>query len=105
MRNFLAEHSGAFDPDEVHTLVAAFDKAWEAIQASGVVYPEAKAETVRAILAKHIIAAAKNASVTMAGYATALSLLWLKRICEPQIVRRGKAASVCGLTSSRVAVR
>jgi hypothetical protein len=56
MRNFLAEHSGAFDPDEVHTLVAAFDKAWEAIQASGV----AKAETVRAILAKHIIAAAKN---------------------------------------------
>jgi hypothetical protein len=41
--------------------------------------------------------------VTMAGYATALSLLWLKRICEPQIVRRGKAASVCGLTSSRVA--
>jgi ABC-type nitrate/sulfonate/bicarbonate transport system substrate-binding protein len=60
MRGFLKEHSGAFDPDEVHTLVAAFDKAWEAIQASGVVYPEAKAETVRAILAKHIIAAAKN---------------------------------------------
>jgi hypothetical protein len=22
MRNFLSEHSGAFDPDEVHTLVA-----------------------------------------------------------------------------------
>ena len=60
MRTFLAEHSEAFDPDEVHTLVAAFDKAWETIQASGVVYPEAKAETVRAILAKHIIAAAKN---------------------------------------------
>jgi hypothetical protein len=37
MRGFLKEHSGAFDPDEVHTLVAAFDKAWEAIQASGVV--------------------------------------------------------------------
>jgi hypothetical protein len=28
------EHSGAFDPDEVHTLVAAFDKAWETVQAS-----------------------------------------------------------------------
>ena len=61
MRTFLAEHSeGAFDPDEVHTLIVAFDRAWETIQASGVVYPEAKAEIVRAILAKHIIAAAKN---------------------------------------------
>jgi ABC-type nitrate/sulfonate/bicarbonate transport system substrate-binding protein len=60
MRNFLTQHSGAFDPDEVRTLVAAFDKAWEAVQASGVVYPEAKAQIVRAILAKHIIAAAKN---------------------------------------------
>jgi hypothetical protein len=62
MRNFLAEHSGsgAFDPNEVDTLVAAFDKAWEAVQASGVVYPEAKAEAARAILAKHIIAAAMH---------------------------------------------
>jgi hypothetical protein len=41
MRNFLAEHSGAFDPNEVHILVAAFDKAWETVQASGVVYPQA----------------------------------------------------------------
>jgi hypothetical protein len=60
MRGFLKEHSGAFDPDEVHTLVAAFDKAWETVQASGVVYPEAKAEAARAILAKHIIEAAKQ---------------------------------------------
>ena len=60
MRNFLAEHSGAFDPNEVHTLVAAFDKAWEAVQASGVIYTEAKAEAARAILAKHIIAAAMH---------------------------------------------
>jgi hypothetical protein len=35
-------------------LGAAFDKAWEAVQASGVV------ELVRAILAKHIIAAARD---------------------------------------------
>ena len=60
MRNFLVEHSGAFDPNEVHILVAAFDKAWETIQASGVVYPEAKAEAARAILTKHIIAAATD---------------------------------------------
>jgi hypothetical protein len=51
---------GVFGPDEVHILVAAFDKAWETVQASGVRYPEAKAEQVRAILAKHIIAAAMN---------------------------------------------
>jgi hypothetical protein len=56
----LKEHSGVFGPDEVHILVAAFDKAWETVQASGVRYPEAKAEQVRAILAKHIIAAAMN---------------------------------------------
>ena len=70
-------------PDEVHTLIAAFDKAWETIQASGVVYPEAKAAIVRAILAKHIIAAAKNGEREAAGYATALSLLWLNPIYEP----------------------
>jgi hypothetical protein len=60
MRGFLKEHSGVFGPDEVHIVVAAFDKAWETVQASGVRYPEAKAEQVRAILAKHIIAAAMN---------------------------------------------
>ena len=64
MRRLLAEHLGefdqVFDAEDMQILSAAFDKAWEAVQASGVVYPEAKAETVRAILAKHIIAAAKN---------------------------------------------
>jgi hypothetical protein len=60
MRGFLKEHSGVFGPDEVHILLAAFDKAWEAVQASRVRYPEDKVELVRAILAKHIIAAAKD---------------------------------------------
>jgi hypothetical protein len=41
-------------------LVGAFDKAWEAVQTSGVIYPKDKAEQVRAILAKHIIAAAMS---------------------------------------------
>ena len=58
MRNLLAEYPAWFEPDEVQVLVAAFDKAWETVQASGVVYAEAKAEAVRAILAKHIIEAA-----------------------------------------------
>ena len=60
MRGFLAEHLGVFDPDEIRILVAAFDKAWEAVQASGVTYAEDKVELVRAILAKHIIAAARD---------------------------------------------
>ena len=60
MRRLLAEHLGVFDPDDMRILVAAFDKAWEAVQASGVIYPEDKVELVRAILAKHIISAAKD---------------------------------------------
>jgi hypothetical protein len=60
MRGFLNEHPGVFNPDEVDILFAAFDKAWETVQASGVRYPEANLEEVRAILAKHIIAAATD---------------------------------------------
>jgi hypothetical protein len=64
MRRLLAQHLGVFDQvfdaDEMQILVAAFDKAWEAVQASGVMYSEDKVELVRAILAKHIIAAAKD---------------------------------------------
>jgi hypothetical protein len=59
MRGFLAEHLGVFDPEEIRILVAAFDKAWETAQASGV-FDKAEANLARAILAKHIIAAAKH---------------------------------------------
>jgi hypothetical protein len=58
MRNLLAEYPAWFEPDEVQILVAAFDKAWEAVQASSIRYPADKLESVRAILAKRIIAAA-----------------------------------------------
>jgi hypothetical protein len=62
MRRLLAQHifDQVFDADEMQILVAAFDKAWEAVQASGVIYSEDKVELVRAILAKDIIAAAKQ---------------------------------------------
>jgi hypothetical protein len=49
-----------FDAEDMQILGAAFDKAWEAVQANGVIYPNDKVELVRAILAKHIIAAAKD---------------------------------------------
>jgi hypothetical protein len=48
MRDLLAEYRAWFEPDEVQILVAAFDKAWETVQASGMVYAEANAEAVRA---------------------------------------------------------
>jgi hypothetical protein len=38
MLHFLKEHSGVVDPDEVHTLVAALDKAWQTVRASGVTF-------------------------------------------------------------------
>jgi hypothetical protein len=60
MRGYLKDHVGVFDPDDVVILLAAFDKAWEAVRASGVRYPADKVESVQAILAQHIIAAAMN---------------------------------------------
>jgi hypothetical protein len=61
MYGYLKEHVGAFGPHEIRTLVAALDKAWESIQASGATFTTgAHAESARAILAKHIIDAAKQ---------------------------------------------
>jgi hypothetical protein len=61
MHKYLKEHVGAFGPHEIRTLVAALDKAWETIEASGTnVTTGAHAESARAILAKHIIDAAKQ---------------------------------------------
>jgi len=61
MHGFLEGHLGAFDPDEIRILVAAFDKAWESVQASGAIFDtDAKTQLARAILAKHIIEAAKQ---------------------------------------------
>src|SRR5262249_11861220 len=50
---------GGLRPDDVRILVAAFEKAWASVEASGAaVNTESKAASARAILAKHIIAAA-----------------------------------------------
>jgi len=58
-KGFSPKHPGAFDPNEIRILVAAFDRAWESVQASGAL-SGAEAESARAVLAKHIIAAAKD---------------------------------------------
>jgi alcohol dehydrogenase class IV len=61
MHAYIEAHSHAFDPDEIRILVAALDKAWESVQASGAKFDtDAHAETARAIIAKHIVEAAKH---------------------------------------------
>jgi hypothetical protein len=53
--------AGAFDPEDVRILVAAFDAAWESVKASGAPFSEPDyQETARDILAKFIIYAAKT---------------------------------------------
>jgi hypothetical protein len=51
---------GAFGPDEIRILVAAFDAAWEVVKSSGAPFslPEYE-ETARDILARSIIYAGK----------------------------------------------
>jgi hypothetical protein len=55
------EPKGAFDPETLRILTAAFDAVWASIEASGASFSEAKdAERAREIIGKHIIQAAKN---------------------------------------------
>ena len=75
MRSLLAEYPAWFEPDEVQILVGAFDKAWETVQATGVVYAEAKAEAVRTILAKNIMRLLSKVSVTTPD--CVMALCWL----------------------------
>ena len=61
MQGFLAEHPGAFDPAEIRILVAAFDRAWASVQASGASFDgEGDAEQARRALAKFIVEAAQR---------------------------------------------
>jgi hypothetical protein len=63
VRNFLRDHveAGVFDPDAVDILVAAFDGAWQSIQASGAhVMSDEQVELTRTTLAKYIIEQARH---------------------------------------------
>jgi len=52
---------GAFDPEAVTVLVAAFDDAWKLLQASGAVFAsDACAEDTRLTIAKRIIEMARQ---------------------------------------------
>jgi len=58
---YLEANPAAFAPEELRILTVAFDKAWESVQASGAQFDtNGHAETARAVIAKHIIEAAKR---------------------------------------------
>jgi hypothetical protein len=77
MHRYLKEHIGAFGPHEIRTLVAALDKAWESILASGTKFDTgAHAESARAILAKHIIEAAKQGELDQARLRDGALVAW-----------------------------
>jgi hypothetical protein len=51
---------GVFTPDDVRSLVAAFDDAWRSLLASGITFEsDQESEAVRDALAKHIIEQAR----------------------------------------------
>jgi hypothetical protein len=62
VRNFLRDQveAGVFDPDAVDILVAAFDGAWQSINASGANLFDKQSELTRALLAKYIIEQARQ---------------------------------------------
>ena len=62
MRKFLHDYvdPGVFAPDAVRTLIAAFDDAWQSIIASGAKLSGQQSELTRELLAKYIIAQARQ---------------------------------------------
>jgi hypothetical protein len=62
MRGAIDKYAGGvFRPDEVRTLVAAFDSAWRSLLASGITFEsDREEEAARDALAKHIIEQARH---------------------------------------------
>jgi hypothetical protein len=62
VRNFVRDHvdPGAFAPDAVRILIAAFDGAWQSINANGARLSGQQSELTRELLAKYIIEQARQ---------------------------------------------
>ena len=80
---YLKKHPAVFNAEEVRVLTAAFDQAWQLMEASGAKFEtDSHAEKVREVLAKHIIEAAKQGErdpqrlieAALVGYTQALRL-------------------------------
>jgi hypothetical protein len=87
MLRYFKEHSGAFDPEEVRTLVAAFEKACP-FRPAGPSSTRTPRLSPRGRSSQNILL-----RVTRVGYATALCWPLLYQIYEARCVRRGKAAN------------
>jgi hypothetical protein len=102
MYGYLKEHVGAFGPHEIRTLIAALDKAWESIQASGIQFVTgAHAEAARAVLAKHIIEAAKQGELDQRRLRDGALVAWAQsnlRKAQPHPTRQ-LAAEPAGVES------
>ena len=91
MYGYLQEHIGAFGPAEIYIVVSAFDKAWEAIQASGAKFDTgAHAEHARATLAKHIIEAAKQGEVDQRRLRDGALVAWTQSNLRSVLPRHAK---------------
>jgi hypothetical protein len=93
---------GVLTPDDISILVAAFDKAWEAVQASGAVFGKTEADLARAILAKHIIAAAKNGERDQTRLRDDALMALAQSNLRTSLVRRRKAAPQYKQTNKNV---
>src|SRR4029434_8919859 len=80
MRGFLKEHSGVFGPDEVHILVAAFDKAWETVTATALRNPQAETENE---YSDHNEARARPGPSARRRSTRLGSIKSAERVCEP----------------------
>jgi hypothetical protein len=66
VRNFVRDHvdPGAFAPDAVRILIAAFDGAWQPINANGARLSGQQSELTRELLAKYIIEQARQGELS-----------------------------------------
>jgi len=72
LAKYIPEFDQVFDAEDMQILSAAFDKAWEAAQAGGGIYAKDKVDLVGRFSRSILLRPPRTASVTIAGYATAL---------------------------------
>jgi hypothetical protein len=71
--NFSQSTWASLTPDDIRSLVAAFDKAWEVVQASGAVFEtKTKADIARSISQNTSLLLPRTASVTRSSFAMGL---------------------------------
>jgi hypothetical protein len=81
MLRYLADNPAKFGPDEIPILAAALEMAWKSILDSGATFSsDARAESARNTLAKHIIEAAQQGERDQ------------RRLCESALAHLAKSS-------------